>query len=89
MNRKTITHTLFWILSASIMIISGCNKITTENYDKLKSGMQYDEVVKILGEADKCDGALGIKNCVWGDRKKHIEVNFIANKALMFSAKGL
>jgi hypothetical protein len=49
----------------------------------------YDEVVKILGEADACDGALGIKNCTWGNDKKHINVNFAGNKVLMYSAKGL
>ena len=70
---------MFWILSASLLLaILGCNKLTTENYDQLLLGMNYDEVVSLLGKADECGGAIGIKNCTWG------KVSFAGDKVVVF-----
>ena len=80
---------MFWIISASLLLAVGCNKLTTENYDRLKVGMDYDGVVAIIGEADECGGAIGIKNCTWGDDKKYVTVNFVGDKVIMFSGQGL
>jgi hypothetical protein len=68
---------------------TGCGKLKTENYEKLKTGMEYGEVIKILGNADECSSAIGIKKCTWGDSKKHIKVNFAGDRVILFSAKGL
>jgi len=43
-----------------------CGKVNRENYDKVKVGMEYFQVIELIGEPDKCDAALGMKNCVWG-----------------------
>ncbi len=51
--------------------------------------MGYDEVVSLLGKADKCDGAIGLKNCMWGDDEKHITVSFAGDKVIVFSGHGL
>ncbi len=67
----------------------GCSKLKPENYEKLKTGMEYTEVVEILGNADECSSAIGIKKCTWGDKNKHIRVNFAGDKVILFSAKGL
>lgn len=80
---------LFWTVSTCLWLTVGCSKLTTENYNQLKAGMQYDEVVEILGEADACKGAIGIKNCKWGDDKKYIKVNFVGGKVVLFSGQGL
>lgn len=85
MYRKT----MFWILSASLLLAISCSKLTTENYDRLEIGMDYDEVVAIFGEADECGGAMGIKSCTWGDDKKYVVVNFAGDKVIMFSGQGL
>ena len=80
---------LLCILAVSILFIIGCSKLTTKNYDRLTMGMDYDKVVEILGDADKCDGAMGVKNCTWGNDTKYININFIGNKVVLFSGKGL
>lgn len=36
--------------------------------------MDYDEAVVILGEADKCNAAIGLKYCLWGNDEKHIKL---------------
>jgi hypothetical protein len=72
-----------------LLLTAGCSKVTKENYDKLKVGQDYDEVVQILGKADECNATMGIKNCRWGDESKHISVKFAGNKAILFSSQGL
>jgi hypothetical protein len=52
-------------------------------------GMVYDEVISILGDPDDCSSALGMTNCLWGSDKKFIQVHFMAEKVVFFSAQGL
>lgn len=85
---KTKISTLL-IAFALLFLTIGCTQITKENYDKLKMGQDYTEVVEILGKADACSGAVGITKCTWGDDKKHIKVHFTGNKVVLYSAKGL
>jgi hypothetical protein len=68
---------------------AGCSKVSKENYDKLKLGMAYEQVVEILGKPDSCSEKLGTKTCRWGGEQKYISVAFIASKAVAFSRKGL
>ena len=89
MKRNIVKISMACIFSASILFSFGCSKLTTENYDKLKMGMDYKEVVEIFGEADECDGALGMKNCTWGTDTKHVNVSFVKDKVILFSGKGL
>jgi len=67
----------------------GCSRVSKENYDKLKVGMAYEEVINILGSPGSCSETLGTKSCVWGSEKTQIKVSFIASKAIAFSHKGL
>ena len=84
---KLLRATLFCMLS--ILAISGCSKVTRENYDKLKVGMEYAEVVQILGEPGSCESLLAAKNCVWGKDPKTISVRLIGDKVILFSSSGL
>lgn len=77
------------IIFLSIFILIGCSRISREDYDKIELGMNYQQVVEILGKADKCDAAFGIKNCVWGDEEKNITIKFIAEKVVAPTMKGL
>jgi hypothetical protein len=79
----------FFAMAVLLVLAVGCSKVTKENYDKLKVGQDYDEVVTILGKADECSGALGLENCRWGNDDKHIKVKFAAKKVVIFSAHGL
>ena len=60
-----------------------------ENYDKIKVGMDYQQVIEIIGQPDKCDTALGTKNCIWGNEEKNITVKFVADKVALPTTKGL
>jgi hypothetical protein len=71
------------------LLASGCSKLTQENYDKLKTGMGYDEVTAILGNPDQCSETLGVKKCTWGDEQKHIDINFVGDKMLLSNAKNI
>jgi hypothetical protein len=77
------------VLLLSSLILVGCSKLTQENYDKIKIGMDYQQVVTVIGKPDKCDAALGTKSCVWGNEKKNITINFIADKVALPTMKGL
>ncbi|SPD72336.1 conserved hypothetical protein [uncultured Desulfobacterium sp.] len=84
-----VKKALACVLSLLFLFFLGCSKLTRENYDKLEMGMDYKKVVEILGEADQCDGALGMKNCTWGTDTKCINVKFVNDKVILFSGKGL
>ena len=71
------------------MIFLGCSKLNQENYEKIQMGMEYEQVVDIIGDPDKCDAVLGTKNCIWGDDEKHINITFIGDKVAFPSMKGL
>ncbi len=90
MRAKFVKTVLLLSICGFLLLTVGCGgKVTKENYDKLKVGQDYDEVVQILGKADECSATLGIKNCRWGDDAKHISVKFAGNKAILFSSQGL
>lgn len=75
---------------AALLLATGCNKLTKQNYDKLKTGMSYAEVTAILGKADSCSETLGVSNCTWGkDEAKRVNIVFLADKATAFSDQGL
>lgn len=74
---------------AMFALLAGCSKITQENYDKLQTGMSYEQVQAVLGAPKSCSDVLGVKSCTWGDAKHHIDVSFLGDKALAYSAEGL
>jgi hypothetical protein len=79
-----------WIVAVMfVLIIAGCSKLTMENYNKLKAGMTYNEVVNIIGSPAKCSDLLGMKNCVWGDEKRSATVTFAGDRVLFFSANNI
>lgn len=75
------------ILAATIL--GGCSKLTMENYGKLKMGLTYEAVVKILGKPDNCSEALFVRSCVWGNDTKNITVNFVGNKVVLFTSRNI
>jgi len=46
-------------------------------------------VIEPIGEPDKCDAALRMKNCVWGNKTKNITISFVAEKVVMPTMTGL
>lgn len=88
MAEKTKT-VLQIIVLAGLLLTTGCNKLTMENYDQLRVGMTYDEVVALLGAPDDCSEALGARSCAWGDESRNIQVIFLGGTATLFSHAGL
>ena len=72
-----------------LAMLSGCSKLTADNYAKLKTGIEYSEVVRILGTPDNCSEALFVKSCVWGNEQKNITVNFLSDKAILSSCRNI
>lgn len=83
------TKVLIPIIIFVSLFILACSKVTQENYEKIKLGMSYEEVVDILGRAQECGSSIGVTNCRWESNEKYIKVQFIADKVVFFSAKGL
>ncbi|MDN4504206.1 DUF3862 domain-containing protein [Alteromonadaceae bacterium BrNp21-10] len=78
------------LFSLTFLTLTACSPLTTENYDKLEVGMDYNEVIAILGAPDQCKEALGTNGCVWGnEQNKFIKVSFIAEKAVFFEKEKL
>jgi hypothetical protein len=77
------------VVTLILLIIAGCSKLTMENYNKLKIGMAYKEVVSAIGSPDKCSDVMGLRNCEWGDEKKSINVTFAGDKVLFFTGNGI
>ena len=80
---------LIAILLLSSLFLLNCSKLTQENYEKIKLGMAYEEVTDILGQAQECNSSMGVTNCRWESGEKSVKVRFIADKVVLFSAKGL
>jgi hypothetical protein len=89
MVKKTIRKSLIISLSVMILVGFGCSKITQDNYDKLSVGMNYEEVIKILGQPNECKSILNTKSCTWGDSSKKIAAKLVANKVVFLSSQGL
>lgn len=76
-------------LAALTIVLGACSKLTVENYDKLKMGMTYGEVRQLLGAPDKCSDVLTVKSCTWGDDKRFVQVNFVADQVILFNSSNL
>lgn len=88
MSKSRAVSSMLLIAALCFMAVA-CGNLTQQNYDKIKVGMSYQEVEKILGSNPTCDSALGVKSCTWGTAEKHIKVQFVADKVTLYSAKGL
>ncbi len=77
------------VVLAVLTMLIGCSKLTMENFEKIKTGSEYGEVVKILGKPDNCSEALLVRNCVWGSEQKNISVSFVGEKVILFTSKNI
>ena len=85
---KNYLHLMIVALSFFIVLI-GCSKLNKENYDKIKVGMNYQQVVGIIRAPDRCDAALGAKSYIWGDDQKNIKIKFVSDKVILPTMKGI
>jgi len=93
MNYSVRMQVLLFMLCTQLML-AGCSSngrssVSRENYNRLKMGMSYEEVITILGAGNTCDNAVGDRSCIWGDEKKNIGVQFVGGKVVFLTSKGL
>jgi hypothetical protein len=77
------------VLLVMLAMLLGCSKLTVDNYEKIKTGIEYSEVVRILGKPDSCSEALFVKGCVWGNEQKNISVSFVNDKVILSSSRNI
>jgi hypothetical protein len=77
------------LLVLFVCVAACSNPVNKTNYDKLAMGMDYQEVVALLGPPDQSQTALGATSCVWGKPPRTISVKFIADKVVFFTAENL
>ncbi len=72
-----------------LLVVLGCSKLTLDNYNKITSGMTYEEVTQLIGSPDTCDDVMGVRNCTWGNERRSVNVSFLGGKVLLFSSSNL
>ena len=77
------------LIIAATLSLAACSKVTVENYEKIKIGMDKAEVEAVLGSADNCVEKTLHTNCVWGDESKNIEITLVSDKVTLYSKQGL
>jgi hypothetical protein len=77
------------LIIAATLSLAACSKVTVENYEKIKIGMDKAEVEAVLGNADNCVEKTLHTNCVWGDESKNIEITLVSDKVTLYSKHGL
>jgi hypothetical protein len=72
------------------LLLAACgDPLSLDNYNRLQVGQSYEQVKQIIGDPARCDEALGVRNCVWGDERRGISVSFVGGNALLLSANKL
>lgn len=74
---------------AALVLLVGCSRLTLENYQKIRVGMDYATVVEILGQPEHCSEALVVRNCLWGNEKKNISVSFLSDKVILLTSHNI
>lgn len=77
------------IIAGIVLNVAACSRVTRENYRKLQVGMEYAQVTQILGEPSRCDSVLTVKTCDWGKKERMITIQFVADKVVFYSSKGM
>lgn len=76
----------------SLLLLSGCNKLTQENYNKLKMGMERSEVESLFGRPDNCQNVTIMvtgTNCIWSKGDSSLKIQFVDNKVATYFANNL
>lgn len=85
---KKISFAVIICFICTFFLIS-CSRVNNDNYRKIAVGMQYSQVIAILGNPTQCNAVLNAKDCSWGSRSKSIDIKFVGDKVIFFSSSGL
>ena len=95
-RHKNIKKSLLLVVMILFAFFCGCGslRVTRKNYDKIQTGMTFEEVVDILGNnyevsADAGYGGISSSAYIWGNENKCIVVLFVNNRVFSKSQQGL
>ncbi len=77
------------LFACLLLAVSGCSRLTVQNYSKIAVGMSYGDVTGFIGTPTKCDDVMSLRNCTWKDGKRSVSVTFAGGKVLLFSSSNL
>ncbi|WP_148714983.1 outer membrane protein assembly factor BamE domain-containing protein [Chitinolyticbacter meiyuanensis] len=75
----------FAILSC-LLLLTACSRLTPEHYAQIETGMPRSQVVELLGEPDRSDGAsvLGIsgEHATWQSGNTTVTIRFVNDQVV-------
>ncbi len=80
------TNKIVLALTCSLLLLTalGCSRLTQENFNKVETGMTYEQVVGILGEPtdNKSVGAgpVSASSVSWESDSARVNIKFLNNK---------
>ena len=78
-----------WIALAALALAACGGGLTAEKYGQIKLGTTYAEVTTLIGKPDRCDEAIGLKTCTWGDEQRGATLRFVGDKVVFHSSTNL
>lgn len=75
------------LLVGAALLLSGCAKLTRENYEKIESGMTKQQVIALLGEPTQVEsaGLMGLSGAalLWQDSEISVSVTLVNDKVVL------
>lgn len=76
------------IIGLSLLLLA-CSKINQDNFAKIKHGMAFEEVIKLLGEPTSTQtidiSGISGTSAVWKSDKVEIDIQFLNNRVTVKS----
>lgn len=85
----TLLRGITVVAAAAILLLTGCSKVSQRNFEKIETGMTYDEVKALIGAPTSCETLFTMQQCVWEDGKKKIDIKLLNDQVVMFSSNNL
>lgn len=84
-----LSRSLALLLLSATLALAACSKATAENYAKVQTGMNPDEVHKILGKPDETSGGtlggLTLSSEKWKSGKDTITITYTGDRVAVKS----
>ena len=90
-RRKLIAGVILMLFILPLMAACSLepDRVTKENYDKLKLGMSFEQVSEVLGLPADTSTRFGLKEYTWVENDRHIHAKFMGDSAVYYSSKNL
>jgi hypothetical protein len=88
-GRRFTVNMYTMVLLVLLALLTGCSKLTADNYARITTGVEYREVVRILGTPVSCSEVVFVKSCIWGNEQKNITVSFMGDTTILTGSKNI